>query len=120
MKKFLLFVVGLIALSVLLTNVGPMVLLGASIWLLYVVFKQFLKTDSIFKKIGWIVLGLIILSITMSHIYAVIGFAAAYVMYLIYKEWKEKKTDFQINNGFDKNEDDPFTNFEKQWAELTK
>ncbi|MYL60435.1 flagellar basal body rod protein, partial [Virgibacillus halodenitrificans] len=37
MKKFLLFVAGLIALFVLIANIGPMILLGLSIWLLYVV-----------------------------------------------------------------------------------
>ncbi|WP_102346361.1 lmo0954 family membrane protein [Bacillus sp. Marseille-P3661] len=116
MKKILLFIAGLITFMILLANLGPMILLGASVWLLYVIFKQFIKTTSIFKKVCWVILGLFVLSITFSNIYAVIGVAAAYVLYLIYKEWKVKKAPVATSEI----SDDPFTNFEKQWAELTK
>ncbi|MBM7662987.1 lia operon protein LiaI [Bacillus mesophilus] len=116
MKKFLLFTAGVIALVIVIANLGPMVLLGVSVWLLYLLVKQFLKTESTIKKIGWVMIGLILLSIAISNIYAVIGIAAAYVLYLIYKEWKVKKHE-QIGKSI---KDDPFTNFEKQWAELTK
>ncbi|UOQ45204.1 flagellar basal body rod protein [Halobacillus salinarum] len=116
MKKFLLFIAGLIALGILLANLGPMVLLGASVWLLYIVFKKFLGSDSTAGKIGWVVLGLIILSFAVSNVYSVVGLAAAYVLYLIYKKWSSKKED---TSGAVKS-NDPFTNFEKQWAELNK
>ena len=43
MKKFLLFLLGLIALGVVIANLGPMILLGVSLVLLYVVFRQFMK-----------------------------------------------------------------------------
>ncbi|MBD1223342.1 flagellar basal body rod protein [Virgibacillus halodenitrificans] len=115
MKKFLLFVAGLIALFVLIANIGPMILLGLSIWLLYVVFKKFIKSDSITGKIGWIVLGLVILSITFSNIFAVIGVAAAYILYLIVSNWKKDADDSVVKVMED---DDPFTNFERQWADL--
>ncbi len=114
-KKFLLFVAGLIALFVLIANIGPMILLGLSIWLLYVVFKKFVKSDSITGKIGWIVLGLVILSITFSNIFAVIGVAAAYILYLIVSNWKKDADDSVVKVMED---DDPFTNFERQWADL--
>ncbi|WP_060679789.1 lmo0954 family membrane protein [Virgibacillus halodenitrificans] len=115
MKKFLLFVAGLIALFVLIANIGPLILLGLSIWLLYVVFKKFVKSDSITGKIGWIVLGLVILSITFSNIFAVIGVAAAYILYLIVSNWKKDADDSVVKVMED---DDPFTNFERQWADL--
>ncbi|SFK40597.1 lia operon protein LiaI [Halobacillus dabanensis] len=114
MKKFLLFLAGLVALIVLLVNLGPMILLGVSVWLLYVVFKQFMKSDSTAGKIGWVVAGLIILSIAASNIYAVIGVAAACVLYWIYKNWTSKKEEIHTRS------DDPFTNFERQWAEMNK
>ncbi|MFC7319499.1 flagellar basal body rod protein [Halobacillus campisalis] len=115
MKKFLLFVAALIALAVLLANLGPMILLGVSVWLLYVVFKQFTKSESTAGKIGWVILGLIILSVAVSNIYAVVGLAAAYAIYWIYKNWTSTKAeDTQVQSN------DPFTNFEKQWAELNK
>ncbi|MFC7062505.1 flagellar basal body rod protein [Halobacillus seohaensis] len=117
MKKFLLFVAALVALGVLLANLGPMILLGVSVWLLYVVFKKFIKSDSTVGKVAWVILGLIILSVAVSNIYAVIGLAAAYAIYLIYKNWTTHDDADQISQA---RSSDPFTNFEKQWAELNK
>ncbi|KNE19835.1 hypothetical protein [Virgibacillus pantothenticus] len=117
MKKFLLFLAGLTAFIVLLANLGPMVFLGLGIWLLYVIFKQFMKTDSTAGKIGWVIVGLIVLSITISNMFALIGVVAAVALYMIYKSWK-KETDGPVVHHIE--EDDPFTNFERQWAELNK
>ncbi|WP_101842257.1 flagellar basal body rod protein [Halobacillus sp. Marseille-P3879] len=114
MKKFLLFLAGLVALAVLLANLGPMILLGVSVWLLYIVCKQFMKSDSTAAKIGWIIVGLIILSVAVSNIYAVIGLAAAYGIYLIAKNWTSSKGESAPVTA----SNDPFTNFEKQWSEL--
>ncbi|GEN31413.1 hypothetical protein HNQ35_001921 [Cerasibacillus quisquiliarum] len=52
MKKFILFVGGLVALMLLLINLGPMELLGVGLWLQYVVFKKFVKSDSLVGKMG--------------------------------------------------------------------
>lgn len=115
MKKFMLFVGGLIALFILLVNLGPMVFLGLGIWLLYIVFKKFMKSDSTAGKIGWTVVGLLVLGMVLSNIYAVIGIAAAYVLYLIFANWKSDDSDPTVHVMED---DDPFTNFERQWADL--
>lgn len=115
MKKFMLFVGGLVALIILLANLGPMVFLGLGIWLLYIVFKQFVKSESTAGKIGWVIIGLFLIGMVLSNIYAVLGIAAAYVLYLIYKNWKNDD-DGPIVQG--SNDDDPFTNFEREWAEL--
>lgn len=117
MRHFLLFTVGLIAGLILLFNLGPMLLLGISIWLLYLIFKQFMKATSTAAKVGWVLLGLIVLSIGISNVYAVIGVAAAYILYWIYQNWKEE-------DAFDKEPtvadyNDPFTNFESEWQKLT-
>lgn len=112
MRKFLLFMLGLIALFVLIANLGPMLLLGAGVWLLYIIFKKFIKTDSALQKIGWLILGLVLISITIANIYAVIGFAAAYALYVVYKKWN------QAPHVLDEPNDDPFMNFEKQWASM--
>ncbi len=117
MAKFLLFIGGLIAFFVLLANLGPMVIFGLSIWLLYIVFKQFMKSDSTAGKIGWVIVGLLVLSITLSNIYALIGVAAIYALYLIYKSWKGTDDSSVI---YEKKSDDPFTNFEKEWADLNR
>ncbi|MFS0671652.1 flagellar basal body rod protein [Ornithinibacillus sp. 179-J 7C1 HS] len=114
MRKFMLFVGGLIALLVLLANLGPMVLLGLSVWLLYIIFKKFVKSDSVGAKIGWVILGLVILGIGFTNIYAVIGIAAAFALYWIVKNWKKDN-----HNPVGPTDDsDPFTNFERQWAEM--
>ncbi len=115
MKQFLWFIAGLVALAVFVANLGPMIMLAAGVWLLYVIFKQFMKTDSTAKKVLWVILGFVVLSFTVSNIYAVVGIAAAYVLYIIYRKWKR-------NDSFrsEETQDDPFVNFEKQWAELNK
>lgn len=116
MNKFLLFIGGLIAFFILLANLGPMVIFGLSIWLLYIVFKKFLKSHSTAGKIGWIIVGLVIVSIALANIYALLGVAAMYVIYLIIKNWKE--TDDPV--VYNMKDDDPFTNFEREWANLNR
>lgn len=117
MKKFILFVGGLVALMLLIINLGPMVLLGVGLWLLYVVFKKFVKSDSLVGKMGWVVVGLLVLSFTVANVYAVVGILAAYVLYLIFKSWRDDKDEPVVKNIDDT---DPFTNFERQWADLNR
>ncbi|SDZ04619.1 lia operon protein LiaI [Evansella caseinilytica] len=116
MKKFLLFILALIALIVLVANIGPMIFLGASLFLLYVIFKQFMKSTSTGGKVMWVILGLIVLSIAVSNLYALIGIAAAYCLYVLYKKCNNEK-EITFNKP---GSDDPFTNFERQWADLNK
>ncbi|WP_217585937.1 flagellar basal body rod protein [Lentibacillus saliphilus] len=116
MRHFLLFLGGLIALFVLLANLGPMVFLALGIWLLYVIFKKFTKSQSTSGKVGWVILGLLVLSITAANLYALVGIAAAYALYLIVKHWR--KDDIQPKTPTP--DEDPFTNFEHQWAELNQ
>lgn len=111
MKKFGLVVAGGIAAMVLISNLGPLVGLAVSLLVLYFTVKQFLKTDSKAGKIGWGIAGFIILMATASNIPAILGIAAAYVLYLVYKNWDKKEEAVYEEN-------DPFVNFEKQWAQL--
>jgi lia operon protein LiaI len=113
MKKFGLIVAGGIAAIVLIANLGSMVGLVISLAILYFIFKQFIKTDSTWAKIGWGILGLIALMITASNAPAILGVVAAYVLYLVYKKWNQNKSVVVESES-----DDPFTNFEKQWSQL--
>ena len=113
MKKFGLLLIGGIAALVLLSNLGPMVGLVVSLAILYFVFKQFLKTDSVWLKIGLGTLGIILLMAAASNVPAIVGIAAAYILYVVYKKWNANKVTAA-------GEDDPFQNFEKQWAEINK
>lgn len=116
MKKFLIFAGALVTLCLLLSTIGPFVLLCISIWLLYIVFKQFMKSKSVAAKIGWVILGFFIVSIGIANIYGIIGLAAIYILYLLYKQFKKEDTDTFID--VDTKSEDPFQNFEKQWEEF--
>ncbi|WP_421383875.1 flagellar basal body rod protein [Bacillus salacetis] len=111
MKKFGLLILGGIAAIVLLANMGPMIGLAISLLILYYSFKQFVKTDSTFAKVIWAIIGLAALSASASNFPAVIGLAAIYLLYVVIKQWKQEKPEAAES-------DDPFTNFEKEWANL--
>ena len=115
MKKFGLFLIGGIAAIILLSNLGSIVGLAISLVILYLVFKQFLKADSTLMKIGWAILGMIILTAAASNVPAILGIVAAYILYLVYKKWNDTS---EVKH-YEK-ESDPFVNFEKQWSELNR
>jgi len=112
MKKFGLLAAGGIAALVLISNLGPLIGLAVSLLVLYFILKQFLKANSTAAKIAWGMAGFIILMATASNVPAIIGIAAAYVLYLVYKNWDKKE------QPVSKEYDDPFINFEKQWEQL--
>jgi lia operon protein LiaI len=112
MKKFGLVLAGGIAAIVLLSTLGPMVGLLISLALLYFIYKQFLKAESTGGKIGLGTIGVIFLMASISNAPAIIGVVAAYILYLVYKNWNSSK------RSVIKEESDPFVNFEKQWNEL--
>lgn len=111
MKKFGLVILGGVGAIVLLANMGPMIGLAISLLILYYSFKRFIKTDSTFKKIIWAIIGLAALSASASNFPAIIGLAAIYLLYVVFKQWNEEKSEVPET-------DDPFTNFEKEWANL--
>ncbi|MEH7746567.1 flagellar basal body rod protein [Neobacillus drentensis] len=114
MKKFGLLLAGGVATIVLLSTIGPMLGLIVSAVLLYFIYKKFLKTESTGWKIGLAIIGGIVLIASLHNIPAIIGVAAAYVLYLVYKKWNNSK------EIYEKEESDPFINFEKQWNELKR
>lgn len=114
MKKFGLLIAGGIAAIIMLHTIGPMIGLLVSLVLLYFIFKKFLKAETTGGKIGFVIIGLIVLNVTIHHVPALIGVAAAFVLYLVYKKWNETKRNTR------KEENDPFVNFENQWNEIMK
>ena len=111
MKKVGLFIVGLIALMIVLANVGPLISLAICALILYFTFRQFVKSESKGAKIAWAILSIVMLMATVSHFPAIIGLVGAYILYLVYKKWN-KKDEVIVEDA------DPFTNFEKQWKDL--
>jgi lia operon protein LiaI len=112
MKKFGLFLAGLLAAFILLATIAPMIGFGIGLVILYFIYKKFIKTESTGWKIVLALLGLVVLASTIHNIPALIGLGAAYVLYLVYKNWNTAKK-VQIVE-----ESDPFANFEKQWEQF--
>jgi lia operon protein LiaI len=111
MKKFGLLLSGGIAALILLASVGPIIGLVISLAILYYAFKKVLAADSTGSKFGWGIIALIGLASAAHNAPAILGVAAAYVLYLIYKKWTNSRETV-------KEESDPFINFEKQWNDL--
>lgn len=114
-KKIGLFVAGAVALLVLLFHLGPLVGLAITLAVLYYAFKKCLKAPSTFGKVVWALIGCAALVASASNVPALIALVAAYVLYVVYKKWNGVKDERVVQE-----EDDPFVNFEKQWAELQK
>lgn len=114
MKKAGLIIIGGIAAIIALANVGPLISLVICLAILYYSFKQLLKSDNTGAKITWAIIVLVALMASVSHVPAILGLVAAYIVYLVYKKWNgDQKTVSEESS-------DPFTNFEKQWANLKK
>jgi lia operon protein LiaI len=112
MKKFGLLLAGGIAAIILLSTIGPMVGLLVGLAILYFIFKKFLKAESTGGKIVLGIIGFFVLMASIHNAPAIIGVLAAYVLYLVYKNWNSSKKTVV------KEDADPFVNFEKQWNEL--
>jgi lia operon protein LiaI len=112
MKKFGLLLAGGVAAIILLSTLGPMIGLLVGLAILYFIFKQFLKTESTGGKIFLGIIGFFVLMASIHNAPAIIGVVAAYVLYLVNKNWNSSKKTFV------KEESDPFVNFEKQWNEI--
>lgn len=115
MKKFLLLLAGIIALIVAISLIGPITGILFSAVLVAAGMHFYLKSNSVFGKVMWIVVGIIGLLTAISNIPAMIGLAAIAVLYIVYKKWKNEDINVNILE-----KDDPFNNFEREWAKLTK
>ncbi|MCF6411293.1 flagellar basal body rod protein [Pseudalkalibacillus salsuginis] len=116
MKKLGLFILGAIAAIVLIANVGPMIGLMISLVIGYYAVKRFTKSEETSKKIFWAAVGIIAICIAAANVPAILGAVALYILYVVYKEWKKEDG---VTEKVEK-DDDPFTNFEREWAELNR
>jgi lia operon protein LiaI len=114
MKKIGLLIVGGIAAIVLMANLGPMVGLAIGLAVMYYAFKKCKAAETSGKKMLWGALSIIGLCASISQLPAIIGAAAIYALYIVYKKWNEEERTEQLQ------EDDPFTHFEKEWENLGK
>ncbi|MET4559008.1 lmo0954 family membrane protein [Lysinibacillus parviboronicapiens] len=117
MKKFLLLTGGIIAACVALALIGPLAGLLFSGLLVALGMHFYIGSKSTFAKIIWATVGLIGVLSAVSNIPAMIGLAAIATIYVIYKKWNGENVKIPT---IEAREEDPFTNFEKEWSNLTK
>lgn len=104
--------IGGIATIVLLANLGPLIGLAITVGIGYLVIREFVKARTTGAKVAWGLLVFIIVCITISNIPSLLAVVAAFVLYLVFKKWNESKVVVE--------QDDPFANFEREWANLNK
>ncbi|QGH36431.1 flagellar basal body rod protein [Gracilibacillus salitolerans] len=91
LKTFLLISLAIIASIILLANLGPMIMLLISVVVAYYGVKQFILANTAGKKVGWGIVILIGVSMSLSNIPALIGVVALVVLYYSYKKYQEEK-----------------------------
>ena len=118
MKKFFILVVGITAAIIALSMIGPLVGFAFSGLLVYLGIHYYVRSNSGFGKVFWVALGLIGIFSAISNIPALVGLAAIFTVYVLYKKWNNEEVAFGKSKII--KEDDPFTNFEMEWAKLSK
>lgn len=116
MKKFLLFTVTSVAALIALITLLPVAGIIISGLLVVVGLHYYTKSNSTFGKVMSIVLALAGLISAISNTPGFIGLVSIAVLYFIYKNWNGERGEVMIKNE----SDDPFTNFENEWAKLSK
>ena len=114
MNKFMLYACITIAAIIALCMIGPMLGIAVSALLLYGGIHLYTKNTSTLSKVFSIILLIIGITSGLSNIPGLIGIAAVIAVYYLYKKIKDE--DITVT----KSSDDPFTNFEKEWANLNK
>lgn len=117
MKSFGVFLVAIVALFILIANIGPMVLFALGVYLLYVIWKKFMQAEGTGAKVFWVILGLIVFSMTLSNVYAVVGLFAVYILYVLFFR-KDGEQPRKCHKQSDKT-NDPFAKFEQEWQSFT-
>lgn len=116
MRKVLLASIGIIAAITFLCSLGNLLGLALSAAVIFAGLHFYLKAQSGFAKFMWIFIGIMGVLSAISNIPGLIGLLALAAIYWIYKKWDSTSPVFKktVRN------DDPFTNFEKQWNDLQK
>lgn len=118
MKKLSIILVGGIAAIVALSLLGPLLALAFTGLLVFLGMHYYVKSKSTIAKVWWIVVGLIGIFASISNVPALVGLGAIFLIYVLYKKWNNEDIGFKKSKII--KEDDPFTNFETEWANLTK
>ncbi|MEI4800702.1 flagellar basal body rod protein [Bacillus sp. FJAT-51639] len=116
MKQFLAFMAAGILALIALGSLAGIVGLAIGAGIVYWSYKSFVRAQSFFGKLAWGIVGLIGLSIALSHSPALIGIAALVVLYYGYREWKKEKDVVDVASD----SSNSYSNFEDEWNKLMK
>ena len=116
MRKFFLLTGGIIAACVALALAGPLVGLLFSGLFVALGMHFYTSSKSSFGKVFWFIVGLMGVLSAISNVPAMVALAAIAVIYVIYKKWNNEDVKIPTIEA----KEDPFTNFEKEWSNLTK
>ncbi|PIC98370.1 ABC transporter permease [Sporosarcina sp. P29] len=114
MKKLGLLLLGIVAGLALVLNVGPIIALAVTGAIALVSYHYWRKSHSMFAKVFWMTILIISVISSISNIGAFIGIIALVGVYYVYRKWNDRNVHPNVISN------DPFTNFERQWNELTK
>lgn len=117
MKKFGLFIIGGIAAITILGSLGALSGLAISAAILFVGIHFYIKSNSTFSKVVWALVAIAGILSATANIPGFIGLAAIAILWFIIRKWNGTEPS---DSFFTPKKDDPFTNFENQWNELTK
>src|SRR5699024_12271767 len=103
MRTFILFMVGAIAALFLAINIGPLIWAAICIWLLYLVYKQFIHSDTTTERIIWALVGVFIVTIMLTVSILVLVIVALLTLYVLLSDSKTReKTDRSLLSFEDK------------------
>ena len=114
MKKIGLFLLGIIAGLAVVLNLGSIIVLAVTGAIALVSFHYWRKSRSMFAKVFWMTVLIISVISSISNIGAFIGIVAVIGIYYVYHKWNDRNVNPNVTSN------DPFTNFERQWNEITK
>ncbi|PRO64912.1 flagellar basal body rod protein [Alkalicoccus urumqiensis] len=88
--KVVILLAAVIAGLIVLSQLGPMLLFVLGAWLLYVSYTRFQESRSTGAKAAWVVLAVITITLMLGTSSALIGLAALYFLYVVYRSWNRK------------------------------
>ena len=121
MRLILIMILGFIALSIVTTLVGPLIVLGIGAVLTYYAYKNLVKSNpSILGMIWWVIVGITGVSMLLGALPSFMFIAA--ITALVYFTFKKTSTKAQPTVEVNPNGSTVFReyeNFEAQWREIT-
>lgn len=97
MRTLLLIFVVMVTGIILLATLAPIITLVLTLAILYYAIRRFILAQSFGSKLGWAIVSLIGLSLSISNSAAFVGIVACVLLYYTYRCWKKpveyEKTD---------------------------